>query len=75
MATRKRITSTRRPIERPRGVRYVSRSEGAKLVDRQAKKYLGMSGAEFVRRYEAGEIDDPDRAEVRRVAMLIPFAK
>ena len=38
-------------------------------------KYLGMSGDEFVRRYRAGEIEDADRSDVIRVAMLIPLAE
>jgi hypothetical protein len=51
-----------------------SREEGIELLDRQARKYLGMSGVEFVQRYRAGQIDEPNRLEVVRVAMLIPFA-
>jgi len=58
-----------------RGVKYVSRQEGRSLLDRQAKKYLGMSGDAFVREYRAGRIPDPDRSEVRRVAMLIPLTE
>lgn len=58
-----------------RGVKYVSRREGAEILDSQARKYLGMSGAEFVRRYRAGEIEDADRSDVLRVAMLIPLAE
>jgi hypothetical protein len=33
-----------------------------------------MSGADFRAKYRAGEIPDPDRSEVIRVAMLLPFA-
>lgn len=49
--------------------------EGIALLDRQARTYLGMSGDEFIRRWEAGEIDDPDRSDVLRVASLIGFAR
>jgi hypothetical protein len=49
--------------------------EGVALLDRQARKYLGMSGAEFVEKYRAGEIEDPGSTTVMRVAMLIPFAE
>lgn len=56
-------------------IEYVSRREAAQLLDRQARKYLGMSGDEFVRRYRAGDIDDPDRSDVIRVAMLIPLVE
>ncbi len=53
----------------------VSRSRGRKILDVQARKYLGMSGEEFARKYQAGEIEEPDRADVLRVAMLIPLAE
>jgi hypothetical protein len=71
MATTVRTTTRRPPT---RGMKYVSRRHGKKILDRQARKYLGMSGDEFVRKYRAGEILDPDRTDVRRVAMLIPLA-
>lgn len=57
------------------GVIDVTLEEGKKVLDDQARKYLGMSGEEFLERYEAGTIEDPDRSEVVRVSMLIPFAK
>jgi hypothetical protein len=47
--------------------------EGRELLDRQARRYLGMSGVEFMRAWERGELD-PDRdPHVARVSMLIPF--
>ena len=54
---------------------HVSVSEGKDLLDRQARKYLGMSGEEFRRAYREGSIDDPDRSEVIRVSLLLPFAE
>lgn len=71
-----------RPVKRSRkvvrpvaGTRYdyVSPARGKRLLDRQARRYLRMSGAEFTAKYRAGELPDPDRPEVIRVAMLIPF--
>jgi hypothetical protein len=56
------------------GVDWITREEGIAILDRQARKYLGISGEEFVRKYRAGEIEDPDRSEVMRVSILIPFA-
>ncbi|HEY7031733.1 MAG TPA: hypothetical protein VH482_10415 [Thermomicrobiales bacterium] len=56
-------------------VACLSLEEGVALLDRQARKYLGMSGAEFVEKYRAGEIEDPGSTTVMRVAMLIPFAE
>lgn len=53
---------------------YVDRRKGAEILDRQARKYLNMSGAEFARQYRAGTLDDPDRPEVIRVALLLPLA-
>lgn len=53
---------------------YISPARGKRLLDRQARRYLKMSGAEFRAKYRAGELPDPDRSEVIRVAMLIPFA-
>lgn len=53
----------------------ISVSEGIEILDQQAWKYLGMSGEEFLRRYEAGELDHDDYDfNVMRVSMLIPFA-
>lgn len=53
----------------------IDETEGRALVDTQARKYLGMSGDEFIARYAAGDIPDPDRSDVIRVAMLLPFIK
>lgn len=58
-----------------RGIKYVTPREGSDLLDRQARKYLNMSGAEFLRAYESGRFKNDDRSDVVRVAMLVPFAK
>jgi len=55
------------------GFRVLSKEEGEKLLDRQARRYLRMSGKEFVRKWKAKKIKDPDRPEVMRVAFLLPF--
>lgn len=34
-----------------------------------------MSGDEFVEKFEAGALADPNCADVARLSMLIPFAK
>ena len=53
----------------------LSREDGLRIIDRQARRYLKMSGAEFIRRWNAGEFrDDPDRPGVARLAMLLPLA-
>lgn len=62
------------------GFRELSPTEGRELLDRQAQRYLGVSGDEFVRSWDAGEYGDPDDRTknspgVMRVAMLLPFAR
>lgn len=53
----------------------LSREEGLTLLDRQARRYLGMSGDEFVQAWRDGKFDQQsDRPEVMRVAMLLPLA-
>lgn len=54
-------------------IETMTREEGERLLDRQAMKFLGMSGMEFARRYRAGEIENPHRLEVARVAILLPL--
>lgn len=57
-------------------VREVGAEEGAALLDRAARHYLGMSGDEFAAAWEAGSFDDdPDRPKVMAVAMLLPFGR
>lgn len=49
---------------------------GLELLDEAARHYLGVGGEEFMRAWDAGEFDsDPDRPEVVRVAMLLPFGR
>ena len=55
------------------GYRVLSREEGQKLLDRQARRYLRMSGPEFARKWKAKKIENPDRPKVMRVAFLLPF--
>lgn len=60
--------------------REISREEGRKIFDRQAERYLGIPGDEFLERWDAGEYGDPDDRtenppEVTRLAMLLPFIR
>jgi hypothetical protein len=47
------------------------------LFDREAQRLLGISGEEFVRRWDAGEYKDtpdtPEGRQVMRVEFLLPF--
>jgi hypothetical protein len=57
-------------------VEELDRDGGRALLDEAARHYLGVSGEEFMRAWDAGEYDsDPDRPEVMRVAMLLPFGR
>lgn len=58
------------PDELP-GVHFVSKEEARELFDREAMQTLGISGEEFVRRWEAGEWQPvPDDTEGRKIARL-----
>lgn len=57
-------------------VRELSAEEGRALFDRTARKLLGISGDEFLARWDrGGYADDQDNMAVTKVAMLIPFAR
>lgn len=54
----------------------LTREEGLALIDQQARRYLGMSGSEFIEAFDSGRyLNEPERPEVVRVAMLLPFAR
>jgi hypothetical protein len=69
MATREVAEAAEEP--RPR---ELTREEGRRLFDERARCFLGMSGEEFLSRYDAGELD-PDDENVLRVALLLPFGR
>jgi hypothetical protein len=58
---------------------FVTPEEGRAMFDAACRRELGMSGEEFLRRYDAGEFDGIEEDEFgRRVVeleMVIPFAK
>lgn len=56
-------------------VRELTEEESRRLFDRAARRYLKISGIEFLRRWGLGEFRDDDRPEVTHLAMLIPFAR
>jgi hypothetical protein len=61
-------------------VRELSREEGRRLFDRQARRYLGISGEEFLEKWDAGDYGDPDDRTknppgVMQLAMLLPFVR
>ncbi len=57
-------------------VKELTLKQGSALLDKQVRKYLHLSGDEFIKKWDAGEFDEnPDRPEIMRLVMLIPFAK
>jgi hypothetical protein len=56
-------------------VKILNRREGKKLLDRQTQRILGITGDEFVRRWERKEFDDPEEPQIMRLAFLIPFGR
>ena len=65
-----------RALEVNANIQELSDEEGRELFDLQARRYLGMSGEEFVLRWEAGEFNEGrENPAVVRLAMLLPFAK
>jgi len=58
------------PDEIP-GVHFVSKQEAREFFESEAMKTLGITGEEFVRRWEAGEWQPvPDDTEGRKIARL-----
>lgn len=83
MITVNRKTRVRRPHEAWRdaipGVHIATEQEGQELFDYQARKTLGISGEEFLARWDAGEFrdleDDAEGRKIDRLVMLIPFVR
>jgi hypothetical protein len=62
--------------EREIDVRALTEGEAREVLDRQARRYLDMSGEDFVAAWDAGRFrHDDDRPEVVRVAMLLPLGR
>jgi hypothetical protein len=72
MATAPIIDEQLEPIP---GVDFVSTEEWMNMLDRQTRELLGMSCAEFIRRYKAGEIEDPSSSDVTFLVMMIPHSE
>lgn len=56
-------------------VQELSVEDGAALFDKTARKLLGISGDEFLVRWDRGDYENEERMTVTKVAMLIPFAR
>ena len=85
MVAAKAIANPRRLSPSARRLRLRSRSgilsldEGRRLFDHQARQTLGISGDEFLRRWDAGEYrvtsDREEGRKARSLALLLPFAR
>ena len=57
----------------------VTDEEGRRMFDEAAQEWLGITGEEFLRRYDAGEYADLVESEdIRRIVdlyLMIPFAR
>ncbi len=50
--------------------------EGEVMLDQRAQRYLGISGLEFIRRWEAGYYDaDPDAHGVQNIVGMLAFVQ
>ena len=71
------MTDTAEPVTS--GSVVLSDEEARAIFEEQARTTMGMSGDEFIRRWDAGEFDaiadDPDHREIMRLVMLINFAR
>jgi hypothetical protein len=58
-------------------VRELTHEEAIAYFDEQARHWLGMSGEEFLQRWDAGEYagQECDEPAIRQMAMLIPFVR
>jgi hypothetical protein len=60
-------------------LRWVDEAEAHALFDQQARALLGISGVEFLRRWDAGEYkqqaDDPAHPAVGYLVALLPLAR
>jgi len=55
-------------------IRELDSAAGAQLLDQQARRFLGMSGEEFSKKWRSGELDPDADPAVMRIAMLLPLA-
>lgn len=53
----------------------VTAAEGATVLDNAARSRLGISGAEFLHRWDHGDYADLDHVTVMEVAQFIPLAR
>ena len=61
------------------GIHWISREEARARFDAEARRVMGMSGDEFLRRYDAGDFmdvhDDGENLEFVALEMLMPWGR
>lgn len=69
-------TTKREPID---GVQYISAAEAREIFDYQARKLVGMSGDEFLRRWDDGEFrdlfDKPGHEDLTHLVMMMTLGR
>lgn len=53
----------------------ITATEGRRLLDDAARRWLSMSRDEFIAAWESGQFVDDERLGVQQVAMLLPFGR
>lgn len=58
-------------------VKELTRAEGIELFDREARRYFGMPGKQWLSKYDANEFDFDgiDHCKLIKQEFLIPFAR
>lgn len=60
-------------------VRFVDDDEAREIFDRDARRLMGMSGEEFLRRYDAGEynrpLEDPEEENIMLMLMSLDLVR
>lgn len=78
MASVPNTTEHSDPVADPEVV-YVSPEAGRRMFDEAAREWVGMSGEEFIRHWEAGEyadlVESEDNRHIIDLVLLIPFAR
>lgn len=64
-------------VDRPASAKALTRAQAVCLFDATAQLYLGISGAEFLRRWDTGMYRDQNActSRVMRVACMIPLVR
>ena len=62
--------------ERIPTVQELSEDESRAYFDKQARRLLSMSGADFIKAWDGGAFPNPDDSpEVMQLVMLLPFVR